>query len=91
MNRYVAGIKDREGNMTLLKMEYNSKKEFKRDIHHNGYTIEHSYIFTEEEYEKFIEKEPEFMDWFINRLDKRTARSKAQNYIRKSIRKQGRI
>ena len=76
MKKYVASVRDTEGRMTVLRMEYNTKKEFKSDIKANGYTINYSYIFTEEEYNKFINEDAEFMAWFIERLEIRKRNSK---------------
>lgn len=83
MKKYVASVRDTEGRMTVLRMEYNTKKEFKSDIKANGYTINYSYIFTEEEYDKFINEDAEFMAWFIERLEKRKRNSKLSNAIRR--------
>lgn len=83
MKKYVASVRDTEGRMTVLRMEYNTKKEFKSDIKANGYTINYSYIFTEEEYNKFINEDAEFMAWFIERLEKRKRNSKLSNAIRR--------
>lgn len=87
MKKYVASVRDTEGRMAILRMEYNTKKEFKSDIRANGYKINYSYIFTEEEYEKFINEDAEFMAWFMERLEKRRRNSIRSNVVR-SLRKQ---
>lgn len=83
MKKYVANVKDSEGRVFTLTEEYPTKKAFKSDIAANGLKIINSYIFTEEEYEKFINEDSEFMAWFIERLEKRRIRSSASNVIRK--------
>lgn len=87
MKKYVASVRDTEGRMAILRMEYNTKKEFKSDIRANGYKITYSYIFTEDEYEKFINEDAEFMAWFMERLEKRRRNSMKSNVVR-SLRKQ---
>lgn len=87
MKKYVASVRDTEGRVEILRMEYNTKKEFKSDIRANGYKINYSYIFTEEEYEKFINEDVEFMAWFMERLEKRRRNSMKSNVVR-SLRKQ---
>lgn len=82
MKKYVASVKDSEGRMEILRMEYPTKKDFKEDIKSNGYTINYSYIFTVEEYENFINEEPVFMEWFTKRLEKNRVNSKLQNRLR---------
>ena len=83
MKKYVASVKDSEGRMAILREEYNTKKDFKSDIKANGYKINYSYIFTEEEYEKFINEDSEFMAWFMERLEKRQRNSRISNRIAK--------
>lgn len=55
----------------VIKDVYTSKKAFKKDLNLNGYKVMYSYIFTNSEYEKFVNEDKEFMREFNARLDKR--------------------
>lgn len=71
MKKLVAVVKDTDGRIDILKYEYKTKKAFEKDIKVNGYSIVYSYIFTTEEYEKFLNEDVKFMSWFEKRLNKR--------------------
>lgn len=74
-NEYVASCEDAEGNIVILEKVYSTKKDFKEDIKDNGYKLRYDYIFTKEEYEKFINEDTDFMLWFEDRLNRRKKRN----------------
>lgn len=76
-NEYVASCEDAEGNIVILEKTYSTKKAFKEDIKGNGYELRYGYIFTKEEYEKFINEDADFMLWFEDRLNRRSRRKGA--------------
>ena len=82
MKKLVAVVKNTEGRIEILKYEYKTKKAFEKDIKANGYSIVYSYIFTSEEYEKFLNEDVKFMSWFEKRLNKRRVSNQNAN-IRK--------
>lgn len=87
MKTFYASTTDREtGNYQLLVKEYPNKDAFRKDISANGYALKYDFIFSEEQWNKFINEDKEFMTWFQERLDKQK-RSSRISYIKQSVMK----
>ena len=57
MNTYIAIVrKKRNGNITNIKSDYNTKKDFKEDIKANGYRLLGIYTIKQVEYIKEVSK-----------------------------------
>ena len=83
MKKLVATVKTAEGKLTVIRGEYNTKKEFQSDLRANEMTIVNGYIFTEEEYNKLINEDEEFCTWFHNRHEKRRASARRSKDIKR--------
>lgn len=58
MSKYIAIVRNEKGNITNVKDEYNSKKDFASDLRANGYSV--LYIYTEEQVSHI--KETDYFD-----------------------------
>lgn len=53
--KLIASVRDKETKeLKILRMDYPTKKEFKKEVRANGYSLNYNYIFTESEYEDFL-------------------------------------
>lgn len=70
---YVASVKEKESKrLSIIKSEYETKKEFREDLKNNGYSIR--FIATEETFNKECEKYHEKLDRqnMINKLNNKS-------------------
>lgn len=82
--KYIALVRDKDTKETrILEKDYPSKKIFKREIRANGLALVHNFVYTEEEWEKMINGDREFINWMDYRREMKKIRSRISRRIRR--------
>ena len=82
--KYVAVVKNKEtGRISIMEEEYNSKKEFKRDIRNNGYSLMRNYIWNKEDWD-----DEEKRDRILNELEEKKEMKNIKQRIRNKTRRE---